>query len=170
MDLKIFDDAVPYHIREQIWNFCMHSTFYLGWSDSDETEKDSPNAHSNWNISEIESTNIMPYFEKCIKDTRWFKNKKISNIILNLVRPDDVHYIHHHMNKQVLLYYVNLSWTDGWHGETLFYNPHNLKEVEYTSLYVPGRIILFDGTVPHAIRPQSVKATKFRFSLSLFFE
>ena len=72
--------------------------------------------------------------------------------------------------KQVLLYYVNLSWTDGWHGETLFYNPYNLKEVEYTSLYVPGRIILFDGTVPHAIRPQSVKATKFRLSLSLFFD
>ena len=170
MDLKIFDDAVPYHVMEHMWNFCMHSRFYLGWSDSDETEKLENNAHSVWDISDIESTHMMPYFEKCIKDTRWFKNKQLSKIILNFVRPDDVHYIHHHNDQQVLLYYVNLSWTDGWHGETLFYNPYNLKEVEYTSLYVPGRIILFDGTVPHAIRPQSVKATKFRLSLSLFFD
>ena len=70
MDLKIFDDAVPYHVMEHMWNFCMHSRFYLGWSDSNEIEKDEPNAHSEWDISDIESTHIMPYFEKCIKHTR----------------------------------------------------------------------------------------------------
>ena len=60
MDLKIFDDAVPYHVMEHMWNFCMHSRFYLGWSDSDETEKLENNAHSVWDISDIESTHIMP--------------------------------------------------------------------------------------------------------------
>ena len=69
-----------------------------------------------------------------------------------------------------VLYYINLDWRDGWHGETLFYNPNNLKEIIYTSLYIPGRIILFDGSIPHAIRPQSIKAPKFRFTLSLFFD
>ena len=91
-------------------------------------------------------------------------------IVLNLVRSDDVHYVHHHKDQQVLLYYVNLDWVDGWYGETLFYNPKNLKEILYTSLYQPGRILLFDGYIPHAIRPQSVKGPKFRLSLSLFFD
>ena len=81
-----------------------------------------------------------------------------------------MHYLHIHQKQQVCLYYVNLDWRDGWHGETLFYNPDNLKEIAYTSLYIPGRIILFDGSIPHAIRPQSVKAPKFRFTLSLFFD
>ena len=45
-----------------------------------------------------------------------------------------------------------------------------MKEILYTSLYQPGRILLFDGYIPHAIRPQSVKGPKFRLSLSLFFD
>ena len=88
---------------------------------------------------------------------------------MNVVKSNDVHYIHHHEGEQVLLYYVNLDWQDGWYGETLFFNPSNIKEVQYTSSFQPGRIILFDGSIPHAIRPQSIKAPKFRFTLSLFF-
>ena len=94
---------------------------------------------------------------------------KLSKIVCNLVKPDDVHYIHAHPDQHACLFYVNLDWRDGWHGETLFYNLEDLKEVAYTSLYIPGRIILFDGSIPHAIRPQSVKGPKFRFTLSLFF-
>ena len=75
-----------------------------------------------------------------------------------------------HHNQQVALYYVNLEWRDGWHGETVFYNPDKLNEIAYASLFVPGRIILFDGSIPHAIRPQSIKAPKFRFTVSLFFD
>ena len=50
------------------------------------------------------------------------------------------------------------------------YNPDDQSEIAYASVYIPGRIILFDGSIPHAIRPQSVKAPKYRFTLSLFFD
>ena len=46
---------------------------------------------------------------------------------------------------------------------------NNINDIKFTSSYVPGRIILFDGTTPHAIRPQSSMAPKFRFSVSVFF-
>ena len=62
-----------------------------------------------------------------------------------------------------------MDWKDGWYGETIFYNPDNINDIVFTSPYIPGRIILFDGDIPHAIRPQSSKASKFRISLSLFF-
>ena len=103
-------------------------------------------------------------------ETDWITNTKLSKVVCNLVRPDDVHNIQIHQKQQVCLYYVNLDWRDGWHGETLFYNPKDLKEIAYTSLYIPGRIILFDGSIHPAIRQQSVKAPKFRFTLSLFFD
>ena len=51
----------------------------------------------------------------------------------------------------------------------MFYNPDDINSIEYTSSYVPGRIILFDGNIPHAIRPQSINAPKYRFSLSVFY-
>ena len=73
-------------------------------------------------------------------------------------------------NKTVLLYLNPDLDHPNFGGETIFYDPNNVKEIAHTSLYVPGRIILFDGSIPHAIRPQSVKAPKFRFTLSLFFQ
>ena len=88
--LNVFDDKVPFAIRDNLWNYCINSTYRLGWEDTDVPEK--------------------------------------------------------------------------------YDNPDNLKEIVYTSLFIPGRIILFDGSIPHAIRPQSVKAPKFRFTLSLFFD
>ena len=168
--INVFDDKVPFTVRNSLWNYCINSKYRLGWRDSDEPEKYDLNVHSGWTIEELESTNILPYIQECIDETDWFTKSKLSKIVCNLVRPDDVHYIHAHADKQACLFYVNLDWRDGWHGETLFYNLEDLKEVAYTSLYIPGRIILFDGSIPHAIRPQSVKGPKFRFTLSLFFD
>lgn len=50
----------------------------------------------------------------------------------------------------------------------LFYNSKDLSKIEFASVYKPGRIILFDGHIPHTIRPQSIKGPKFRFTLSVF--
>ena len=80
-----------------------------------------------------------------------------------------MHYIHAHWDKQIALYYVNLDWKDGWYGETLFYDPLNLQKIDFASSFIPGRILLFDGSIPHTIRPQSIKGPKFRMTLSLIY-
>ena len=170
MNLRVFDDKVPFDIRDVLWEFCVNSTFRLGWEDTDVPEKYDLNIYSEWTAKELVSTNIFPHITQCINETDWFVNKNLQSVVCNLIRPDDVHYMHIHHDLQVALYYVNLDWRDGWHGETIFYDPNNVKEIAHTSLYVPGRIILFDGSIPNAIRPQSVKAPKFRFTLSLFFQ
>ena len=168
--LSVFDNIVPYEKKDDMWEHCLKSNYKLGWVDTEQPEKYDLNAYSHWSIDEFKLTGLLPHIQKCIDDTDWFTKKNLCKVICNLVRSNDVHYLHIHHNQQVCLYYVNLDWRDGWHGETLFYNPDNLKEIVYTSLFIPGRIILFDGSIPHAIRPQSVKAPKFRFTLSLFFD
>ena len=170
LNLNIFDNVVPRVVKQVIWGWCIKTPFKLGWEDTKEPEKYDLNLYSALETSDLEYAGILPYFEKCINETEWFTNNKLSKIILNLVRSDDVHYIHSHVGQQVLLYYVNLDWMDGWYGETLFYDSYDSNNVIFTSTYKPGRIILFDGNIPHAIRPQSVKAPKFRFTLSLFFD
>ena len=32
----------------------------------------------------------------------------------------------------------------GGYGETLFYDPYDIEKISFTSVYKPGRIILFD--------------------------
>tara|TARA_X000000368_G_scaffold312107_1_gene249890 strand:+ start:351 stop:923 length:573 start_codon:yes stop_codon:yes gene_type:complete len=173
--IHVFENEIPFNTRINLYDFCSKSQFELGWKDGNNVgeNKYASNIHSSWSKENIllidQSCNFIFYLKKCISQTPFFINKFLERIELNLVRSDDVHYIHSHPGRQVVLYYVNLDWEDGWYGETLFYDPHDLDKVCFTSTYKPGRIILFDGRIPHAIRPQSIKAPKYRFTLSLFF-
>ena len=173
--ISVFENEIPVSTRSDLYYICSKSKFKLGWEDrySIEENKYVANTHSSWSREDVQSVNkntdFIFYLKKCISETPSFTNKFLEKVELNLVRPGDVHYIHTHSRYQVALYYVNLDWEDGWYGETLFYDPHDLDKVCFTSTYKPGRIILFDGRIPHAIRPQSIKAPKYRFTLSLFF-
>ena len=169
-NISVYDDKIPYIERYKFWYFCVKSTYTLGWEDSHEPEKYQLSAHSIWTVDELQSSGIYPYIQNAVNKTDWFTKKEIDLVAVNLVRSDDVHYAHIHDDTQVVLYYVNLDWKDGWYGETIFYEPDDINSIAYTSTYTPGRFILFDGSIPHAIRPQSVKAPKFRFSLSCFFK
>ncbi len=169
LHLTTYDDKIPYLERYDIWKYIVNSTYTLGWTDSFEPGKYDLNIHSNWTVKELQDSGIYSHIETAIENTEWFTNKKIIKIVVNLVRPDDVYYIHNHKDAQTVLYYANLDWQDGWYGETIFYDPQDIKSIAHTSLYVPGRMILFDGSIPHAIRPQSIKAPKYRFTLTVFY-
>jgi len=171
MNFQVFDNKVPFTIREPLLDYCARSSFSLGWVDRPHIEYDKtiPNIHSRWTMNNLEESKILPYIAECMDETPFFTFRQVESIILNLTRPSDVHFVHSHPNKQVALYYCNLTWEDGWYGETLFYDPNDLEQVSYTSLYKPGRIILFDGSTPHAIRPQSVNGPKYRITLTIIF-
>jgi len=62
---------------------------------------------------------------------------------------------------------VNVDWREEWAGETIFYDESN--EIIFCSPYKPGRMIVFDGTIPHTIRPQSIISPNYRFSLTIRF-
>ena len=171
MNLGVFDNKVPFTVREKLLDYCTRSNFSLGWVDRPmiENDKSIPNIHSSWDNINLNESKIFPYITECIDETPFFTCRNIESVIVNLTRPSDVHFIHSHPNKQVALYYCNLTWEDGWYGETMFYDPNDLEKVSFTSLYKPGRIILFDGSTPHAIRPQSVSGPKYRITLSIVF-
>jgi len=173
MNIEVFDNLVDYSIRNKVYVFCTNSQFRLGWEDSDELSKNIiKNIHSSWDLKDLESSGIEPYIKKAFSQSKLFtyNTEKLWRIELNLVKSEDVHFVHTHRNKVVALYYVNLDWQDGYYGETMFYDNKNINNIIYTSPYVPGRIILFDGDYPHSIRPQSTIAPKFRFTISIFFD
>lgn len=64
-----------------------------------------------------------------------------------------------------LLYYANSKWDLEWDGGTVF-RTDDLSEVEYLSDYKPGRIILFDSSIPHKIYASSYNAHPYRFTLN----
>ena len=62
--LNFYDDKVPFIARDHLWNYCINSTYRLGWEDTDVPEKYDLNIHSHWSTEEIESTKILPHIKK----------------------------------------------------------------------------------------------------------
>lgn len=165
--IDVFDNIFDMKQREHMYMFARNSYFRIGFGDSSSPERKPGDffLFSNYSQEETNSFGIL----------NWTQNTEISNVltgltntraVVNLTVPSNVNYIHTHSERKVMLYYVNLEWQEGWHGETQFWSEDN-TEVHFTSPYTPGRVIIFDGSIPHCIRPQSSIAVEHRLTIAL---
>ena len=164
-----YDNLLSYNFRQTAYEFAKNSLFKLGWNDTG-TIENSPFKllHSEYSESDLKTFGLMTQLENTeIYDI--LKNYKVSRCVLNLSTPDDSNFCHTHSDDFVLLYYVNLEWKNEWYGETIFYDELT-ENIELAIPYKPGRITLFEGKIPHSIRPQSRIAPFYRFTLSIFFK
>ena len=162
--IEVHDNKVPFYVQQQVYNFVINSIFRIkGWEDRNDTDITKYDLHSNWTKQDIKDSGLYPYLEAI------HSFDKFDKCMVNLTKPGDHYYTHcHGADEMVVLYYANLEWRDGWAGETMFYNDKRESTKSYD--YVPGRIIKFDGTQPHSIRPQSFIGPQYRFTISTFFK
>lgn len=151
-----------------MYDMTINSEYRIGWEDSAELQyKSFPNLHGQWGFKDLQKSKILtPVLEKLKK-----KNITIDNYwkcIVNLTKPLDVNFIHIHPNQIVALYYSNLTWDPQWGGESLFYED-NKRDIRLSSPYVPNRLLIFDGSIPHTIKAQNLSGPSYRFTTSLFF-
>ena len=169
--MYVFDDVFEMDWRATAFLYMKQSLFRIGWQDSNDPHYGQHvYLHSSYSESDVANLGILNE----IKDKKMLslleKETLGSDVraVVNLSMPTDTYFAHSHKNT-TLLYYANPSWKEEWAGETLFFN-EELSEVVYTSIYKPGRVIIFDGSIPHSIRPQSKIAPQFRFTFTMFFE
>ena len=166
--IQVYDNLFDFNYQSKIYNCVKTSFFKIGWTDSNEFGKNYEFIHSNYSKEDIDA---LEFFKK-LENTPiidYIKNLEHTHTKINLSTPSDANFIHAHDHKLAILYYVNLDWQDGWHGETIFYDEYG-KDIIFASPYTPGRIIVFDAAIPHTIRPQSIIGPKFRFTMSSFFD
>jgi hypothetical protein len=166
--IVVYDDLFSRRFRETMFSFAANSMFSIGWPDG-ATEQTRTNSflHSKFSYEDVISCGILDAISNS-NAAHELNGLNLKECILNLSTPSDSHYPHTHQEGIIFLYYVNTEWFDGWHGETLFFD-ESLKTIAYANAYTPGRLVVFDATIPHAIRPQSHIANKYRFTLALTF-
>lgn len=166
--LHVFDGALDFSEREHIYSFVKNSAYRVGNEDADAVETSQHKYMcSYYSGGDVDAVGILRF----IQDTpvqSLIEGLSLIRAHVNLSTPTDCHWAHDHRGQLGLLYYVNKHWKHDWAGETMFFND-DLSEVCFASIYKPGRIILFDGEIPHSVRPQSAVAPTYRFTLSLFF-
>jgi|TARA_X000001388_G_scaffold43825_1_gene30930 Rps23 Pro-64 3,4-dihydroxylase Tpa1-like proline 4-hydroxylase len=165
MTIKTYDNFFPNDHSQKIFNFVINSVYKIGWRDSEEPQHRSYlNIYSSFSEKEVAEVKILEPILKKIK----LSKKHYDKCIVNLIKPLDVNFIHMHPDQLVALYYVNITWNPEWGGETLFYEKDR-KTIKLASPYVPNRLMIFDGKVPHTIKSQNLLGPSCRFTISIFF-
>ena len=168
----VFDDVFELEQRNNFYNIISSQVmFRIGFQDQNVIEnKKYQYLHSEWSEEEASKFGILKNLN--IKDHKdileLIDNTNFSRAIVNLTLPGDTYFVHTHPGLTAL-YYCNLHWKEEYAGETLFFN-EDVSEIIYASMYKPGRLIIFDGTIPHTIRPQSSSAPSYRFTYTTFLQ
>ena len=165
--IDVFDDAIDFLTLHSINDDLVPDlSLSLGWADGRDKGE---NLYALYDHEQVEQLGLTNTIDKIPRVQEGLTGYKFIKAALNVVTPISVHHMHVHAGLKVVLLYLNMEWKDGWHGETLFYD-ENGKDIVFASPYVAGRVVMFDGNISHAIRPQSIDGPKFRYTMSLFFE
>jgi hypothetical protein len=165
--VKTFDNLLNSQQRNDVFEMLLSSNYQMGWADGQYAA-----AHTRKHIFSPVQHNALESigFFKALRESELnplLKNLVPMRMVANLSNPSDVYFPHTHFaNTTVLLYYANIVWENSWYGETIFYS-ENEKEIELALAYTPGRFVLFDGSIPHSIRPQSTACVDKRITLSI---
>ena len=167
--IRIWDGVIDYAVATLFYEFANNSMYRIGWGDGlAEEQRKYKYLYSSLTLEECILSGIYPAVVQS-EIGKYLKDCKLERAVINLSCPSDVHYPHTHPEKYVLLYYVNPIWHTQWYGETLFYN-ESATEIEAALPYTPHRFVLFDGTIPHSIRPQSRDSETHRFTFAMVFD
>jgi hypothetical protein len=161
---NVFDLAKRFDIQESV----KKCPYQMGWADN--TEKAEQYMFSNWLPEKLNSINFFSDFKGSHPLHEKINPDKFIRCIVNNDVCSNTHWTHTHINENVFLYYVNMEWQEHWGGETLFFDKNDSSNIIFGSRYIPGRIIWFDGEIPHTIKSQSRLGPKYRFSISIFFK
>ena len=169
-DIDALDGLVNNTLRHKIEQFIMGSTFRIGWPDILHGPKSAYKClYSAYTKEELINCGLGDVIFSSPEIAPFIAGKEMTRCVVNLTPTGAIHFTHTHpVGETVILYYANVEWLPEWRGETLFYNDDQ-SSIVHASRYIPGRIIVFDGTIPHAINTQSSIGPQYRFTISISF-
>lgn len=77
-----------------------------------------------------------------------------------------IHADHSGAGHYTVLYYANEEWDANWSGETVFYN-ESRDEIRTSVFPKPGRIVSFDGRIPHVAREPNRICPVVRYTIAI---
>lgn len=160
---RVVNDAVNYCQQEAIYGFCKNSTFKFGHASST-TNADLSRFVSNLTPEELAATELDKVAREILGPS--FRIERAYINVYFSSTPTAIHADDQKDNRVTVLYYANPVWLPDWAGETVLYTRDG-KDIQQSILPVPGRIIIFDSTQPHASRPPSILAQAPKFTIAI---
>jgi len=168
--LMVYDDLFSFHERTEWYYFIQNSIYKINGFDRTSYSSKSLQLYSSFSEEDVRNMGVLKSngFQQIFEE-HGLQNKEFQKVRVNLSPASEHNEVHSDGNGLTLIYYCNLNWQVNWGGHTLFMDD-KLSDAEYTCLYKPGRVALFDGSIPHMILTPTSAAEEHRFSFVIQFE
>ena len=163
--VDVLDHAVPLHLCTRMNEYLTKDCgYFMGWADRN---GQSEHLHAMLSLDNPWPREVLEEIATYPVAVERFEGFEPQKNVVNLSHQGSIHHVHaHDIDERVVLYYANLEWQDHYEGETMFFSSEG--EVEFVSKYVPGRVLIFDGNIPHTIRAPSPAGPQFRLTVTWF--
>lgn len=172
--IEIIDDLFTAKERLTFYNYACNANYMLNRIPHDlpEHRKNQKTLKSTLSLSDIINLGFFshPYILNYVKENKL----RIRKCYINLCTASDSYSYHIDDEEPVSyqvpsgLYYLNLDWDSSWEGETHFAD-EEMKDIIFSSAFIPGRLVLFDGSIPHKSSQPSMSAPYHRMVLAIKF-
>lgn len=173
--IYLLDDIFSFAERSYMYEFTLNSKFKF-----ERGAYPFPEAGSN--VYQL----MCKFNNEDVENFKFFINDKLKNFLsefnlsvesletarLNACLSSDTYQVHvdrTSVKNFTLLYFVNLDWKTDWEGETTFMES-NARDIFCSISFVPGRVILFNSTIPHKSSQPSFNAPYHRFVFNCVFK
>jgi hypothetical protein len=171
-EIIIFDDLFSYIEKQRYFDFVKKSFFtFSGNSNFDEFSPQPlgkpylTSVYSNEDLENLGLTTTKSFDPISL----FLKNLKVRRAYVYVSDHTTTHYFHSDPGVKTLIYYPIMEWKNEYGGETMFAN-EEVTEIEYSSMYTPGRVILFDATIPHKMSAPASTCPFYRFTFVINYE
>ena len=159
--LLIYDDFDLEEINDLL-NYVNHqASFKSNQSDNKDSLEDvGPYWAAYLDKEKFKNSKFFSKLAKIYVDEFKLKSIDIDTSYINSFQYGDTPYIHKDANHKnysdknltvTSILYLNKEWNENWQGETMFYD----NDIAYAVLPKFGRLVVFDGDIPHAARSPS---------------
>lgn len=164
--IDVYDNLATFHQRDGWFKFIRESLFRVNGSDGfGDGYRDQ--IYSSFSEEDLKNMGFIGSNLFSFLDSKYGISKlSLGQARVNLTTSSERNKVHTDLQGITVLYYANLSWELDWGGHTLFMDD-DLNEAQLTCLYRPGRVVVFDGSIPHMILTPNVACPTTRFTLAL---
>jgi len=149
-EILVFDNVFPFDKRDFMYRKLLGSKFKIDGNDGAYPEhKSDQQIYAEYGAQEVFELGFLdsPHIKHILEN--YLVDMPVAQVRVNLNSTHDVVKFHvDAMGGKTMLYFANINWHPDWGGHTLFADDQ-VTEVEYCSMFKPGRLILFDGSIPH---------------------
>lgn len=169
--IRVYDDLVPRPHIKQLTDAFLGANFVR-----DEVARPDTAQYRHWVLNiPLDTARQLAVYEPTLTVVDEFEENnryRIYRCYCNYAAFGDMLFTHTDVAPEsrglTVLWYIAPEWNVEWGGETLFYNAQ--MDAEAVVSPRPGRLVIFDGRIPHVGRPPNRVCYAPRFTLAFKLE